>query len=114
MSPDEITRRLLDHYGTSDGWRQETSCRCNTCADGWSCSLPELFQALCLPVPEPTAPAPPPRPAVTRVDMGSIPMLDLGIRGGLIEFVSNLNREAAPVLNLKARGTHPLRPTPPA
>lgn len=77
MEPDEITRRLLDHFGSEKGWHPSEcdGCNCGSCAEGCGCEVPGIFEALGLPVPEPTM-TPRFREPVVRVDMSAVKRLD--------------------------------------
>lgn len=92
MDADEITRRLLGHFGGSEGWspRDWGGCGCAACYEDMGCEVPGLFEALGLPVPEPTwVPEPRVQVPVVRIDMGDMPTIRPG-NGRLFEMVSKI------------------------
>lgn len=92
LSADEITRRLLAHFGTEDGWSpdDEWYCHCTSCCESCGCEVPGIFEALGLPVPEATAPPREARvEASLKVDMSGLMKLE-PTRSKLFEMVSKL------------------------
>lgn len=88
MDDDEITRRLLAHFSTPRGWNPIGECYCASCSESCGCEVPGIFEALGLPVPEPTFQMPVSTGPI-KVDMSQIALLEAA-PNSLFNLVSKL------------------------